>query len=120
MTPARRARQAPKAARLLPAALLALLVACGQTSAPEKPATEHGPSAAQAPPGQVDAKRLANLDADPDQWLTPGRDARGTYYSPLEAINDKNVERLGFAWDYELGTKRGLEATRRWGHVRGG
>src|SRR5271163_5151487 len=32
-------------------------------------------------------------------------------YSPLEAINDKNVERLGFAWDYKLGTKRGLEAT---------
>ena len=36
---------------------------------------------------------------------------QGTYYSPLEAINDKNVERLGFAWDYKLGTNRGLEAT---------
>jgi len=59
----------------------------------------------------VDAKRLAGVDQEPDQWLTPGRDGGGTYYSPLDTINDKNVERLGFAWDYKLGTKRGLEAT---------
>ena len=81
--------------RLLPAALLGCLAACGQSPAPEKAAP-----AQPAPVAQVDGKRLANLDGEPDQWLTPGRDAQGTYYSPLEAINDKNVERLGFAWDY--------------------
>lgn len=61
--------------------------------------------------GRVDAERLAKADAEPDQWLTAGRDGSGAYYSPLETINDKNVDRLGFAWDYPLGTKRGLEAT---------
>jgi quinohemoprotein ethanol dehydrogenase len=91
---------------LLPAVLLGFLSACGQAPAPE---TKKGPAA--APVAQVDGRRLASLDGEPDQWLTPGRDAGGTYYSPLDAINDKNVERLGFAWDYKLGTNRGLEAT---------
>src|ERR1700743_2032169 len=90
----------------LPAVLLGCLSACGQAPAPE---THKGPAA--APVAQVDSRRLASLDGEPRQWLTPGRDAGGTYYSPLDAINDKNVERLGFAWDYKLGTNRGLEAT---------
>ncbi len=67
------------------------------------------PGAASA--ANVDGKRLAAADAEPDQWFTPGRDEQGTYYSPLGDINDKNVDRLGFAWDYKLGTRRGLEAT---------
>src|SRR4029077_8384673 len=64
-----------------------------------------------SPPAAVDAARLANAAHEPDQWLAPGRDTQGTYYSPLAAINDKNVARLGFAWDYHLGTRRGLEGT---------
>jgi quinohemoprotein ethanol dehydrogenase len=61
--------------------------------------------------GEVDEARLIAADRDPDQWLTPGRDAGGSYYSPLEAINDTSVSGLGFAWEYSVGTKRGLEAT---------
>ena len=61
--------------------------------------------------GQVDEQRLSHADQDPDQWFTPGRDAQGTYYSPLDSINDRNVARLGFAWEYKLGTKRGLQST---------
>ena len=61
--------------------------------------------------GAVDAPRLAGVAREPDQWLTAGRDLQGTYYSPLDAINDGNVARLGFAWDYHLGTRRGLEGT---------
>ena len=53
----------------------------------------------------------AQADPQPDQWLTPGGDAGGSYYSPLDTINAENVSRLGFAWDYDLGTQRGLEAT---------
>jgi quinohemoprotein ethanol dehydrogenase len=64
-----------------------------------------------SPPAAVDAARLANSAHEPDQWLAPGRDTQGTYYSPLAAINDKNAARLGFAWDYHLGTRRGLEGT---------
>jgi hypothetical protein len=63
------------------------------------------------PPAAVDSPRLAGGAREPDQWFTPGRDLEGTYYSPLDAINDGNVARLGFAWDYHLGTRRGLEAT---------
>src|SRR6202012_5453652 len=33
------------------------------------------------------------------------------YFSPLEDINQGNVARLGWAWDYRLGTYRGQEAT---------
>ena len=96
---------------LLAATLLGCLAACGQSPAPQKKAPAQPAAPVQPAVAQVDSKRLANLDGEPDQWLTPGRDAQGTYYSPLEAINDKNVERLGFAWDYKLGTNRGLEAT---------
>ena len=61
--------------------------------------------------GQIDARRLSQTDQDGDQWLTPGRDAAGTYFSPLDSINDGNAGRLGFAWDYQLGTSRGLQGT---------
>jgi quinohemoprotein ethanol dehydrogenase len=61
--------------------------------------------------GWVDADRLAAADAEPGQWFTSGRDGDGTYFSPLTKISDANVGQLGFAWDYKLGTKRGLQST---------
>ncbi len=53
-----------------------------------------------------------SIAASPDegQWLRNGRDAGGSYYSPLTDIDRRSANRLGFAWDYPLGTKRGLEA----------
>jgi quinohemoprotein ethanol dehydrogenase len=59
----------------------------------------------------VDSGRLARSAREGDQWFTNGRDAGGTYYSPLQDINRQTVAQLGFAWDYKLGTNRGLEAT---------
>lgn len=67
--------------------------------------------AASEPAGRLDAARLAQADREPDQWLTPGRDAGGSFHSPLTDINERNVGRLGFAWQYRTGTQRGLEAT---------
>ncbi len=61
--------------------------------------------------GAVDYARLKRADKEPQNWFTSGRDLSGTYYSPLKQINDKNVGKLGFAWDYDTGTQRGLEAT---------
>src|SRR5580700_1943814 len=61
--------------------------------------------------GRVDDVRLRNASTETDQWLTTGRDSQGTYYSPLTQINDKNVGRLGLAWEFKTGTYRGLEAT---------
>jgi quinohemoprotein ethanol dehydrogenase len=69
-----------------------------------------GPTLAAAP-GQVDEARLDNADREPDQWLTSGRDAGGSYFSPLEQINEQTVKELGYAWQYHLGTSRGLEAS---------
>src|ERR1700735_5387310 len=66
-------------------------------------------AAASPKAADVDAARLAA--ADPDQWFTPGRDADGTFYSPLKDIDAGNVGKLGFAWDYRLGANRGQEST---------
>jgi quinohemoprotein ethanol dehydrogenase len=61
--------------------------------------------------GAVDAARLANAAAEPGEWFTAGGDASGSYYSRLSFVNDRNVSRLGLAWDYPLHTRRGLETT---------
>ncbi len=89
----------------LAAALLANLSACHRDPARAPPLTPAVSKKAAA----VDAARLAARE--PDQWLSPGGDANGTYFSPLTDINTTNVDRLGFAWDYRLGTNRGQEST---------
>jgi len=61
--------------------------------------------------GQIDLKRLLAADKHPEEWLTTGRDFGKGHYSPLTQINRETVARLGFAWDYDTHTTRGLEAT---------
>jgi quinohemoprotein ethanol dehydrogenase len=62
--------------------------------------------------GAVDEARLEAADSEPQNWLTAGRDQGGSYYSPLTGINAGNVNKLGFAWAYDLGApQRGQEAT---------
>jgi quinohemoprotein ethanol dehydrogenase len=80
------------------------LAACHRVAAPVVVQAASEPKAAA-----IDARRLAEAPAD--EWLTQGRDANGTFYSPLKDINAGNVARLGFAWDYHLGTDRGQEST---------
>lgn len=96
---------------------LALLAACGQdapldadpsANAEPRSASSAAPSAAF---GNVDLERLLAADDEPGQWMTHGRDFGKSHYSPLDQINVDNVGRLGFAWDYDMGTSRGLEAT---------
>ena len=72
-----------------------------------------GPARAVPPSeyGRVDEARLAAADREPENWFTGGRDQDLTYYSPLKKIDTTNVARLGFAWQYDLGTTRGQEAT---------
>ena len=85
-------------------ACLPLLHGCGRTADP--------PAGAESrPAGWIDAGRLAGIDAEPGAWLTGGRDQQQSYYSPLEQINRENVSRLGFAWQYEIGSEHGFEAT---------
>jgi quinohemoprotein ethanol dehydrogenase len=63
------------------------------------------------PPGDVDEARVLAAQSEPHNWFTGGRDQGGSYFSPLTQIDAGNVERLGFAWDYDLATDRGQEAT---------
>ncbi|MFM5953441.1 MAG: PQQ-dependent dehydrogenase, methanol/ethanol family [Novosphingobium sp.] len=46
-----------------------------------------------------------------EEWTNPGGDAGKTHHSALTDITAANVDRLGLAWQAELGTNRGLEAT---------
>ncbi len=68
-----------------------------------------GLACGQAMAQPVDAGRL--LDPAPGDWIMDGRDYAATRYSPLEAIDQHNVDELGLAWYHELGTLRGVEAT---------
>ncbi|MGC1302730.1 MAG: PQQ-dependent dehydrogenase, methanol/ethanol family [Caulobacteraceae bacterium] len=84
------------------AGMLATSAARGRASDPPSAPTAYG---------RVDLARLLHADREPEQWFTSGRDNGGGYYSPLTQINDRNVARLGFAWEYRTHTQRGLEAT---------
>ncbi|MBS0393530.1 MAG: PQQ-dependent dehydrogenase, methanol/ethanol family [Proteobacteria bacterium] len=87
---------------------LACFVLLGLAAAGCRPAAAPPTAAA----GRVDATRLAAAGQEPENWFTAGRDQDGTYYSPLKLIDAGNVARLGFAWEYDLGTpRRGQEAT---------
>jgi quinohemoprotein ethanol dehydrogenase len=88
-------------ARALATTMMVAVCGCHQSNPPAPMAA----MASTAPPPHLSAA------GDPDQWLTPGRDANGTYYSPLQDINTGNVGKVGFAWDYRLGTNRGQEST---------
>ncbi|HWJ69899.1 MAG TPA: PQQ-dependent dehydrogenase, methanol/ethanol family [Sphingobium sp.] len=50
-------------------------------------------------------------DLAAEDWVTPGGDVGKSHFSRLTDINKDNVGRLGLAWQAELGTGRGLEAT---------
>lgn len=84
--------------RILVALFLALILSCQDTK----------------PKGWIDENRLLNREAK--DWLTLGGDHMMQHYSPLNQITTKNVDQLGFAWEYDASTyigtvPRGLEAT---------
>ena len=59
----------------------------------------------------VDDKRLLSAAGDGANWLSYGRTYDEQRFSPLTAINDKNVGKLGLQWSADLDTARGQEAT---------
>jgi len=70
------------------------------------------PTSGPPPPARaVDGARIRAADAEPGSWLTHGRTWDEQRYSPLTGITRENVDRLGLAWSYMTGTRRGLEAT---------
>ena len=71
----------------------------------------HMPPGGSPKYGNINRERLKNIANEPGQWLTDGRDLGHTHHSPLTTINKINAARLGFAWQYDTGTTRGMEAT---------
>ena len=100
---ARSRHSGPRTPGVAALALALLLTACSSRdgSTPERPTAF----------GQIDRTRLLAADSSPGDWLTAGRDFGKGHYSPLDQINRDSVARLGFAWEYATGTRRGLEAT---------
>src|SRR5215467_6761213 len=60
---------------------------------------------------ETSTARLAAADRDADNWLMYGRTYDDHRFSPLTAINEQTVSKLGLVWSHEFGTTRGLEAT---------
>jgi PQQ-dependent dehydrogenase (methanol/ethanol family) len=60
---------------------------------------------------RVDMKRLLNANAERGQWLTHGRTFDEQYFSPLNKINERNVNKLGLAWFVDLPTNQNVEST---------
>jgi alcohol dehydrogenase (cytochrome c)/quinohemoprotein ethanol dehydrogenase len=94
---------------IVAAALCFACAGCGQTSGPP-PAAAVIPSAAK--PAAVDAARLTAADAEPGNWMGPGRTYGEQHFSPLQKIHAGNVKQLGLAWFYDLDAPhRGQEST---------
>jgi quinohemoprotein ethanol dehydrogenase len=93
--------------RTLATLLLLVAAVVGARAAVAAPDSEEPPAAA----GRVDAARVAAADSEPGEWLVHGRTHDEQRFSPLAQIDRENVSRLGLAWSYATGTKRGLEAT---------
>src|SRR5216683_4846155 len=60
---------------------------------------------------EVDDAALRAGDADSANWMTYGRTYSEQRFSPLKQIDDQTISKLGLAWSFDLGTRRGLEAT---------
>jgi alcohol dehydrogenase (cytochrome c)/quinohemoprotein ethanol dehydrogenase len=60
---------------------------------------------------KVSDAQIVKAESQPENWLTYGRTYSEQRFSPLQSINDKNAGRLGLAWDFDLDTDRGQEAT---------
>ena len=88
-----------------------ILLGCGTPSKVTTDALHQAPMPASVIIGDVNAKRLFNADAEPENWLAHGRTNDEQRFSPLKQINSDNVKELGLAWFFDFPTRRGLEAT---------
>lgn len=86
-------------------AALAVLAACTQDAEIETTASEPSDLRTQV----VD--EIAATVGNDENWATTGGNFHETRFSQLSGINRENIGELGFAWDYDTLTLRGMEAT---------
>jgi len=89
----------PLTTLFLTAALALFALAAGATESETKSA------------GRVDASRVQSSEHNVDDWLVHGRTYDEARFSPLDQIDRDTVGKLGLAWSYDIGSKRGIEAT---------
>ena len=89
---------------LLTAGLLVML-ACNPASNPNDANDAAGGGSASV---EAHAAEVALPD---EGWLRHGRTDDEQRYSPLDGIDEMNVDRLGLAWSFDLETTHGVEAT---------
>jgi quinohemoprotein ethanol dehydrogenase len=70
-----------------------------------------GAQARAAQPANVDMQRLLNADKEAGQWLTHSRTFDEQYFSPLNRINEQNIDQLGLAFFVDLPTNQNVETT---------
>ncbi len=110
--------------RVIAYASLAALLAAMLTGCSDQPAEEAAEATAEsAPESQVSSRAqaiqtsTASIDGarinkgEAGNWLSTGRTYDEQRHSPLDQINEENIEALGLEWYWDTGTKRGLEAT---------
>lgn len=69
------------------------------------------PNGRAAGPVRAEARSPAGAGHRAVRRPGSGRDAVGAHFSPLTQVNVRNAGKLGFAWQFRLGTHRGLEAS---------
>ncbi|MDG2050302.1 MAG: PQQ-binding-like beta-propeller repeat protein, partial [Myxococcota bacterium] len=105
-----------------------LVIAVAACSGHPGPVAESKAERSSTSAKKIDAQRVEDADATPEEWLTHGRTYREERFSPLDQIRAGNVSDLGLAWFADLPTRRGIETTplmadgrlyvtAAWGHV---
>ena len=91
--------------------VVAVVAGCQRQETPEPTVVETETQPEMTGPAWVDANRIRNADAEPQNWLAHGRTWSEQRYSPLTDINESNIGELGLAWYFDLDTARGQQAS---------
>lgn len=57
--------------------------------------------------GEINQQRLLQANQEPQNWMSLGRNFQQQQHSPLQQMNNENVDRIGLAWEYKTFTSRG-------------
>jgi glucose dehydrogenase len=104
-------RRAAFAGTLVGLWVVAVVAGCQRQETPEPTVVETETQPEMTGPAWVDANRIRNADAEPQNWLAHGRTWSEQRYSPLTDINESNIGELGLAWYFDLDTARGQQAS---------
>jgi PQQ-dependent dehydrogenase (methanol/ethanol family) len=55
--------------------------------------------------------RAADAEGEAANWLAHGRGYAEQRFSPLDQINNHNVDKMGLAWSYDVGDRAGMQTT---------